>query len=803
VSVTHPFTGKPQFNGYDVRGVFMGGAHSTMNYSTKLKYPKYGTDQYQLNDPVNGDGGGPDGYTRWYNAVEFKVPGLFGYTPGIIGSAGYTPNGTVNPYQYYADGIGVKENAFDFLTDHSASNGVFASGKKNTRNYYLEFPLPLPGAKYGYAVVANWESATVHPSNAPEALALSLGITPEIYYFDDTDKGGNFNLDIDVWGWNYQPSAMMLESDILSGLYTFDATDMTPIGGGEHYSTYHVEVPADNITHNTSTGGDADLWIVCECPPGFDYKCEYTPPGGAAAPTATLAAFFRYPVYIRWKAYNKPPVINSGVNGEEKPIEWTVETYNVDATDPDGDPMTYSWTVTDGNGDPVEGYDGVPGDGAGNLDVDWGEVAGWTQGVTPFTIDCVVSDPLHDTPASTLAVEVWVDGDLWVSNHPDFGAVPDNGTQAEPYSTIAQATTAHAAGDTIVVDYGTGTYNERIYLYWSTGCTIRAWSWYTTPAGRPTITNSLLTHLVYCYYTNNVTVQGFKLQIYTGTGSGGYQPVYVYYSSYFTLRDCSLTGTISYYYLYALYCYGPNMTIENCKFSDLQTNYPAYTYAYIYFYIYNPAGIASGACKFNRNEFTKLQDTIQVPGYMYLYFYIYYWPNGSQVNNNLFHHISPNVLTYAYLWPFRVYYPYATATVANNVVDKIDVDKGTDSSSSTIYGMYLYNGGSVTYGYDGNSNIVSNITGSKTLPYYYGEYDYNTSTDYDDVWNIQDTAYGSAVAGPHSISANPLFVNNTTPPYDYHLDTGSPCIGTGKSGVDMGCYGNLPAGAVVGLLTPE
>jgi hypothetical protein len=37
----------------------------------------------------------------------------------------------------------------------------------------------------------------------------------------------------------------------------------------------------------------------------------------------------------------------------------------------------------------------------------------------------------------------------------------------------------------------------------------------------------------------------------------------------------------------------------------------------------------------------------------------------------------------------------------------------------------------------------------------------------------------------HSIQANPMFVN---PPTDFHLQSGSPCKGTGQGGVDMGAY---------------
>jgi len=809
VSITHPFPSMPQYNGYDVKGIFMGPGSSTMKYSSKCKYAKYGTDQsvWDFNpdgsnpsyiDPYKTKGatGNPDGYTRWFNAKEFTFPGLMGYTQGSLATPGYQAKltATVNPYKYFADGLNASDDLWTWLNANPTKNGTFKSGSKNTRNYYLRFP-NANGVKYGYAVAASWINETTHPANAFEAAGLSVYVTPDVYYVDGTDSGGDLVLDVNVWGWDYQPSVIKVESTVLSALHTFDATEMTPTGGDANYSAYHCEIPADAVA---GTEGN-QFWVIGE----YDstYTCSLTPPGGA--PVAILAAYFRYDLFVANVPYNKPPVINSGVTGNIEPLEFTTEIYNVDATDADGDPITYTWTVYDADSNPVAGYDGVAGDGAGNLDVDFGAICGWTQGTIPFSIACVITDGINDpVDATTLDVDLLVQGDWWVSNHPDFASVPKYGTRTNPFSTIAQAIGFCELGQTIVVDYGTGTYNGAVSKSYSTGFKLRGWSWYTKPAGRPKITNSGLGRLVDIQYTHDVTIQGFKFEIYPGTGSAGYQVLYIYYSNNFKLIDCYLTGTISYYYLYAVYAYySNNLTIKNCLFSDLNTSYPAYTYAYFYLYIYNYGG--TGTMNFVQNELTKIQETPQVPGYMYFNMYFYYLPNGSKFSNNLFHHISPNVLTYASLYGPRIYYPMATVTVANNVMDKWDVEKGQNLSSSYIYGLYLY-GASPTYGYDANSNIVTNMNGTKTLPWYYGIFAYNTSPDYNDVWNIQDIAYPSSLPGPNSISADPLFVNNTTEPYDYHLGTGSPCIDTGKAGVDMGCYGNLPAGeTVVGLLTPK
>lgn len=296
VTLNHPFPGMDQFNGYDVMGVFMGAGANALNYNPALKYPVYKVDQFMMDDPVNDDGGGPDGYTRWFNQPEFTLPGVLGFTYGNYGTKLYDPPATLCPYRYYADGINIEDAPYDFLTANAAEFGVFAAGSSNTRNYYLEFPFDIlaPAANYQYAVVASWEDPEIHPSNTTEALALSITTTPDIWYEDGTgDSGGILMMDIDVWAWNEQPSTVIIEApDVLSINYE----GATQTGGGANFSTWHVEVPADNLSYNSSTGNDAEFWVICEYA-GYDYNSEFT---GGANPTDALASFFRYnDLYIK------------------------------------------------------------------------------------------------------------------------------------------------------------------------------------------------------------------------------------------------------------------------------------------------------------------------------------------------------------------------------------------------------------------------------------------------------------------------------------------------------------------------
>ena len=287
VAIKHPFPGLHGYDGYDVRGIFIGDGSAVMAYNSNLKYASYGTNDQVMYDydmaftpPVFiRQIGNPDGYTRWWNPTEFTSPNMFGYVKGVLASQSYNATATLNPYKYYADGLAVDGDAFKFLSTTSNS-GIFTAGSTNTRNYYLRFPSPTPGIKFAYAVVANWKGTTPQdkPANAPEALATSCTITPDIYYVPPgTDKGGNLKLDLSIFDWAANLSAgkmedyqLIVESTVLLSPWHSTLADMAPTGGGAHYSTYHVEIPADNIT---TTNGN-EFWVIVE-DQNNNYKNDY------------------------------------------------------------------------------------------------------------------------------------------------------------------------------------------------------------------------------------------------------------------------------------------------------------------------------------------------------------------------------------------------------------------------------------------------------------------------------------------------------------------------------------------------
>jgi hypothetical protein len=351
VSITHPFPGLHEYDGYDVRGIFLGDGSKGLKYKATLKYAAYGaSDQVMYDydetasDTHAGKVGNPDGYSRWWNPSEFATPGLFGYTPGLFASTGFTGTAKVNPYKYFADGLDVEDALWGFLTT-TTDNGVFAAGSNNTRNYYLRFPMPAPGVKYGYAVVANWIDETTHPANGPEAMALKTEITPDIWYQDATHKGGNLKLDVSVFDWFAPPAYnLYVESSVLSALHTATPSEMTPTGGTSTYSTYHFDIPADNIT---GTNGN-QFWVIVE-----EQQYNYVTGVPNSAGNDKLAAFFRYDLFVSPTSYNQPPVCDLVVVTEMPVSGWSPVPVVFDASgssDPNpGDVLTYEWDF-DGDG---------------------------------------------------------------------------------------------------------------------------------------------------------------------------------------------------------------------------------------------------------------------------------------------------------------------------------------------------------------------------------------------------------------------------------------------------------------------
>ena len=90
-----------------------------------------------------------------------------------------------------------------------------------------------------------------------------------------------------------------------------------------------------------------------------------------------------------------------------------------------------------------------------------------------------------------------------------------------------------------------------------------------------------------------------------------------------------------------------------------------------------------------------------------------------------------------------------------------------------------------------HSNIITNINAPGSSPSQTYGIDDESVADYNDLWHVlqggtEHPWNNISSQGVGNLFQDPMFVNNSTAPYDYHLKTESPCMGTGKDGADMG-----------------
>ncbi len=237
VTLIHPFPGLSQFIGFDVAGIlFTKGTQSGYIHPDLL---------------LAGDGDSrllnPDGWTRWWNPVEFDIPGqpIFRYKDGLLGNKHEIAefNCTLNGYKLFCDEL--EENE-DVLTLDPESRAHFLHGFSNTRHYTIDF---TGGIVFNYAVDASWELPVGDPpftpeiyapeANKPEAWAISMTETENSLFNDGSTYGGDLILTIDVWDhYNAGLNTLWVESP---GNFIPEIV-LAPTGGGDGYSTYVVDI---------------------------------------------------------------------------------------------------------------------------------------------------------------------------------------------------------------------------------------------------------------------------------------------------------------------------------------------------------------------------------------------------------------------------------------------------------------------------------------------------------------------------------------------------------------------------------
>jgi len=258
VVLRHPFLGLPQYTGFDVSGILIAHGSTTGFSDPDLRMPGDG-DIRLLN---------PDGYTRWWNPVEFPhVETVLGYKDGLLGTpddiADY--DATLNGYKFFCDALDDPDDMLD--TVDPASRCEFSSGMSNSRHYTIEFGSSLV---FNYAIDASWKMPVGDPpwdvpesfppdANRPEAWNIVVTEDDNTLWNDDANippSGGGLMLSVDVWD-HFDAG---LNSVTVESPGNFNAvTATTPSGGGAGYSTYQLD-----ILNATPSPEEIELLITVE-----------------------------------------------------------------------------------------------------------------------------------------------------------------------------------------------------------------------------------------------------------------------------------------------------------------------------------------------------------------------------------------------------------------------------------------------------------------------------------------------------------------------------------------------------------
>ncbi len=268
IGLRHPFLGLNEFTGFDVCGVLI----------TRGSVSGYGDSSIVMAGEGETRLLNADGYTRWWNPVEFPVNEgtMFSYNDGQLGAphsfADY--NATVNGYKLFCDDL---EDPDAPVGDVDvASRCVFSAGQKNIRHYSIE--IGNDGLVFNYAIDANWQFPQGNPpysvpddftpaANRPEAWNINITELENTLWNDGQDTGGDLSLSIDVWDhYNANMNTVTVESP---GNFDATGTDVA-VGGGEGYSTYEID-----IIDATPGPDEIELFITVEAADGADSPFVY------------------------------------------------------------------------------------------------------------------------------------------------------------------------------------------------------------------------------------------------------------------------------------------------------------------------------------------------------------------------------------------------------------------------------------------------------------------------------------------------------------------------------------------------
>jgi len=366
ISITHPFPGT-NLRGFDVRGIFLGAKGTQLSeFDWDVQYPKP-TEARLLN---------ADGYTRWWNAVEFLTPGLWGYTPPILGNT--DPKATVNGYKYFTDELG----ADDPMILNPDNRGTFSTqdtmseANKLTRNFMIRFPMAggSPSIKFRYAICASFEPPTpgtpppgpveAYPTgaNCPEPYQISVSMAPEsTAYYTSTGTGGDLIMNIEIFDWQAPENPagvpgelgyVVLESPTMwDGYINLLSEGVMSDGPNPTSSVWQIEIE-DIVADDYQQ----DVFIIAQSADPTSYMPP-VPGGGIYPGGAVLSAYYLYTIDMPG---NSPPTIGD-IYGPDKFVPGAELVYTLESAEDlqDGPNVTITWDF-DGDGvfeDDLDGSD--------------------------------------------------------------------------------------------------------------------------------------------------------------------------------------------------------------------------------------------------------------------------------------------------------------------------------------------------------------------------------------------------------------------------------------------------------------
>jgi hypothetical protein len=760
VTLVHPFPGLSQYIGFDVAGIFI----------SKGTLAGFGDPDLMMSGAGETRMLNPDGYTRWWNPSEFSVPGqpILRYKDGLLGSknASANFNCTLNGYKLFGDSL-AKETE---LLSLSPTNRVpFLNGTANTRHYTIDF---AGGVVFNYAVDANWEPVEGTPpftpydyiesANRPEAWAVSITELENSLWNDGAANGGDLSLQIDVWDhFNAGLNSVKVESP-----GNFDAViSATPIGGGEGYSTYQVDIidatPLSSsldilLSIESEVVGYWDVLPDNHITSYFLHTSEVSSEQTTFAPTALMHA-------------TTPTSINAD------------QSVSFDATESTGTPpLTFTW---DFNGDGI--YDGAGDDYTGAPET---PTHNFTKiGDTNVTVKVTnakgfdISDPVLVQVAYD-PLDIFVDA--------DYTGGDSNGTPAKPYTTIQLGMNAVTAGHKVHVDYcdGGSNYYDVAGLNLKSNTTLVGDNWNGGGPGKPKIENTTNFYVIGgTYSVNSITIDGFEMKIPDPVSQPEHFGAYFLGGSNITIRHNKITG------------YG-----DDTGLSDGDGD-PVYfsntTNAIIEFNEIGPitwhsdsggeyatvmlciASYENNNINIRNNYIHDITVDYSGGGNIRLFGIYLQCAQGANVNNNLLcHFVCKSSYSYRImvLLGENLAFPTNNHHFYNNTVDYMDTTSA--SQYSNVMGMIMYSFDMYATGSYCNNTLLTNFkpnpsnagsaysgTSAYTYPLTYSTgYHVGSITNY-----FSDWVLGNGCTDYPGI--DPKYVNNNTEPYDYHFESGSGC----------------------------